>query len=194
MADRPLKKIEAKDAAEVCRRFELSEKAAGVPVEGVSPAAYVENLASAALWADAETFLAYALPKREAVWWACLCTREAVGPEPKPLVASALKAAEAWVVNPTDPNRRQAKAAADAVGLGHPSGAAGAAVFASGGSLAPADLPEVPPGEHHAALAVACAAKMAATIGEDGLTDQRQRRLIDLGLGVAEGRLTWPEK
>src|SRR4051812_45310941 len=120
MGERPLSKIEARDAAEVCRRFELSDEAAAVPVDGVSPRAFVDRLTSAGLFDDAETFLGYALPKREAVWWACLCTREAVGPDPKPPAAAALKAAEAWVADPSDANRRAAQAAADAVGLGHP--------------------------------------------------------------------------
>ena len=40
-------------------------------------------------YTDAVRFLAHALPKREAVWWACLCVRKAAGANPPPPAQAA---------------------------------------------------------------------------------------------------------
>src|SRR5262249_43825262 len=122
MAEDDLTKIEARTAAEVCHRFKLSDGAAAVPCDGKTPRACLDELASAGHLTDAEAFLAHALPKREAVWWACACAREAVGPSPPAPVAAALDAAEAWAADPVDDKRRRAMAAAEALGFGHPAG------------------------------------------------------------------------
>src|SRR5262245_44734732 len=81
--------------------------------------------------------LAEALPKREAVWWACQCVRHAGGPELATLAVAALRAAEQWAADPSEDNRRAAYTAAQPVGFGTPAGCAALAAFLSGGSLGP---------------------------------------------------------
>ncbi|MCA1685404.1 MAG: hypothetical protein LC745_05360, partial [Planctomycetia bacterium] len=54
-------------------------------------------------------------------------------------------------------------------------------------------LPDVPPGGHHTAHAVSCATQMAAALIKPGPADEAHRRLLDLGVGVAEGRLGWEQ-
>ena len=121
----------------------------------MTPRQYLDLLVERQLHADAVQFLAHALPKREAVWWACLCARPVLGPEPPPAAAAALEAARAWVIDPRDEKRRATFPAAEAAEIGTPAGCAAAAAYFSGGSLAPANLPAVAPAEHLTAHLVA---------------------------------------
>ncbi len=194
MAEGELTKIEAKTAAEVCERYKRSDEAAAVPCDGDAPRAFFDALVAGDLLTDAEAFLANALPKREAVWWACLCAREISGASPLPLVAAALDAAEAWVVDPSDANRRRAMTESEALGLSHPAGAAAFGAFVSGGSLAPPELPAVPPGDHHTAQAVAGSIKIAAVLEQPEKALEKHRHFLDLGIQVAQGRLGWDKK
>jgi uncharacterized protein DUF6931 len=84
---------------------ELS-KDIGTPPTDQFPIDYVKGLMSAAAFRDALIFCAYLLPRREAVWWACGCVRDALDDIPASRSAPLL-AAEAWVGQP-DNDRRQA--------------------------------------------------------------------------------------
>jgi hypothetical protein len=53
---------------------------------------------------EAIVFIAYLLPRREAVWWGCQCVRAIAGNN----ADGALLAAEAWVRDPDEPTRRAA--------------------------------------------------------------------------------------
>ena len=70
------------------------------------PLVFLRKLADAQKFADAVTFCAHLLPRREAVWWACGCVRTLLGDIAKSQ-AACLLAAEAWVHEPDD-ERRQA--------------------------------------------------------------------------------------
>src|SRR5436309_3482884 len=124
-------------AAEVCRRFALGEAGRAVLRPELAPRPFVERLAEAGLFDDAFRFLAHALPRREAVWWACQCFRHGVAglpaPPPAPQLA-AVQAAERWSAAPTEDHRRAAFAAAEAADFGNPAGCAALAAFLSGGS------------------------------------------------------------
>src|SRR5438477_10479612 len=106
-ADR-LKKIPAPTAAEVCKLFKLSAAGQRMLDPAATPGDFLDALAKAGHFTDAVRFLAHALPKREAVWWACLAARETMLEDAAPEVQDALKAAEAWVFKPVEENRRAA--------------------------------------------------------------------------------------
>ena len=97
MATGPLKKVSAKLAREVCSQFELSNEAKVLLDEQVSPDAFLDRLLERGHLADAVRLLAFALPKREAVWWSCQCVRECLGGDASPQALAAIKAAEEWV-------------------------------------------------------------------------------------------------
>jgi hypothetical protein len=185
--------IAASTAAEVCRRFALGEEARVLLSAGQPPGAFLDVLIRHGLHTDAARFLAHALPKREAVWWALRCAREVAGAEPPEAVAAALNAAETWVLDPSEPNRRAAMPAAEAAGFGTPAGCAALAVFWSGGSLAPPDLPAVPPADHLTAHGVSCGVMLAAVQNEPQKAPERYQRFFALGLAVAEGQDRWSE-
>ena len=87
-----LTKVQAKTAAEICGPIELSEAARKLLDENVPPADFLARLTETGMAEDAVRFLAHALPKREAVWWACQCIREA-GVDSGPAGKAALLAA-----------------------------------------------------------------------------------------------------
>lgn len=75
---------------------------------GMSPERFIGKLSSANQWADAISVLTSALPKREAIWWACRCAEEMELMATNKWEAMALKAAEKWAFKPTPENRQDA--------------------------------------------------------------------------------------
>src|SRR5437870_480991 len=123
------KALPAKTAADVARNFPLSEAAAKLLRVDMQPRPFLDLLIEEQHYADAVRFLAHTMAKREAVWWACLCSRPERGAIVPPPAMAAQQAAEAWVVNPSDEKRRAAYAAAQVAGMGTPAGATCVAAF-----------------------------------------------------------------
>ena len=149
--------------------------------------AVVGKLAAAGQGMEAARVLAHALPKREAVWWACLCARDRLPPEPSPVILAALKAAEDWVYKPTEENRRAAMAKAEAAQFDTPSSWAAVGAFWSGGSMSPEGNPVVPPGEHLTGLAVAGSIMLAAAQTEPQHATERYQQFLAYGANIARG-------
>jgi hypothetical protein len=186
-------KVSGKPAAEVSALARLGDEARGLLAEGMTSRQYLDRLIERQLHADALQFLAHALPKREAVWWAALCTGPALGPEPPAPAAAALEAAKAWVIDPKDEKRRAAFPAAEAADIGTPAGCTAIAAFFSGGSLAPANLAAVAPAEHLTGQMVGCALTLAAVIKEPEKAAEKHEEFLRTGLAVASGQHAWPE-
>ena len=66
----------------------------------------LEKLIAAKKIEDAIRLVSRALPKREAVWWCCMCARSVPLPNPDAADIEALNAAEAWVRRPSEEARR----------------------------------------------------------------------------------------
>ncbi len=158
------------------------------------PRDYVALLLERELYPDAVKFVAHALPKREAVWWAWITARRAAGEKPAPPIAAVLEATERWIAQPTDPNRRAAMAAAEKAGFDSAAGCAGLGAFFSGESLAPPELQAVPPGEHLTGKAVAGAVTLAAVSSEPEKAPEKFRNFVTQGLEVAERIQLWGPK
>lgn len=182
-----LSKVAAGTAAEICRQVQLGDEAQALLSDGMTPAEFLDLLTKQGHDADAARFLAHALPKREAVWWACLCARASLATDAKPALLDALKAAEAWVYKPVEENRRAAMARAEAVGFESPASWAAVAAFWSGGSMAPPDAPAVPPGEALTGVAVAGAVILAAVQTEPERAAERYRLFLAQGIDIANG-------
>jgi hypothetical protein len=193
MSQGELTKVSAKTASEIAERFALSDEAKALLLDAMVPRQFLDVLVEKKLHADAARFLANALPKREAVWWACLCAERILGPEPAPAEGAAVKAARSWVIDPSDENRRAAFTAAEAAKLGTPAGCAALAAFLSGGSLAPPTLTAVPPAEHLTAELVGSALAIAAVIKEPEKAAEKYAWFLKFGLEVAEGQHPWAE-
>lgn len=150
-------------AAALCTRFALEDDSRALLTPAHSPEEFLRVLRMRRQFRDAVRFYAHWLPRRESVWWGCRCFRTA-GSEP--LAAedeAALKAAETWVVEPTEDHRRAAESSAEALKFGTPASWLAAAAFWSGGSIAPPGMAEVPPADHLTATGVSAALLLLAS-------------------------------
>jgi uncharacterized protein DUF6931 len=187
----PLIRIAAKSAAEVCKLFPLGDEAKPLLKDGLSPQQFLDVLEGKALYVDAFRFLAYGLPKREGVFWAVTCAKQVAGPQPPANVAAALAAANKWVLDPSEDNRRATEVAYQAAELSTAAGCAAIAAFWSGGSLSPKDLPVVPPAETLTAHGVASAVLIASIAQDPAKTAELHKAFATHGRAIASGKLKW---
>jgi hypothetical protein len=183
---RPPLKLASAVLATVLERADLAPEAAAAAAAAPDAAAALTRIVEGGMMADAARFMAHALPKREAVWWACMCAR-ATEPEAPPPDAAALVAAEAWVRKPEEEFRRAAMAKAEAAGFRSPEAWAAVGAFWSGGSMAPPGQPIVPPADHLTGVAVAGAVSLAAVRRAPEKAEATLRRFIESGLDIAGG-------
>ena len=178
--------------AELSAVSDLGDEAKALLASDVpAPRAFVALLLGRELHADAIRFIAHALPRREAVWWAWVCARKVAGAEPKPAVKAALDATERWIVQPTEEHRRQALHFGEAADFGTPAGCAALAAFMSSGSLAPPSAPPVPPDEFMTAKAVAGSVTLSAVTVEPERAAEKFVEFANVGLEVADRTKLW---
>jgi hypothetical protein len=90
----PLAKVKV-TAVEAAKEAALSPEAKALLQPQASVSEFLSALMAAGQLRDAVAVMAQALPKREAVWWACLAARTLVDAETPPPVVAALETAEA---------------------------------------------------------------------------------------------------
>jgi len=188
---RGLSKVEAATAAEILERYEPSEEASSLLVEGMSPIDYFDALRAKQLAEDAIAFLAYALPRREGLLWGLRCVTSITPEEPAEAIAAALAAAQAWIDEPSEEKRYEAFAAAEAATYDTPAGCLALAVFFSEGSLAPADCPAVPVGEWFCARTLAIAVHVGCLTLPQDQAPKTAAEFLDLGFGIANEPAPW---
>jgi hypothetical protein len=169
---------------DLCERAKLGEAVKALLKDEHGPRQFLELLIGKELFLDAIRFLAYALPKREAVGWGCLCVRHSLGTEDAAKISEAHVAAERWVSNPEEGNRRAAKAAADKEGLESPSTFLALAAFFSGGSIAPANLEPVAPPDHATPQLVAGAVMLSAVKRQPEKAAEKYRVFLQKGMAL----------
>lgn len=173
--------------APLLRRLELDAEGTALLDGAADAASGVERLAAARRMPEAMRLVAHALPKREAVWWACMCARSVPDPALPPPDLAALEAAERWVRRPDEANRRAAEAAAQQTQFRSPEAWAAMGAFWSGGSMAPEGQPVVPPAEHLTGVAVAGAVVLAAVRCRPERQDARFDRFLGAARDIAAG-------
>lgn len=152
------------DAPALCAKLSLSPAAVALAQPGLSPASFAELLTQSRQFADALRVVAFTLPKPRAVQWGSQMVRSVTEATLSPADESALQAAEHWSKEPTEAHRRRAQAAADGTKMQTAAGWIAMAAFWSGGSLAPAELPPVPPGEALTCQAITGALLLIAAV------------------------------
>ena len=150
-------------------------------------AAGLESLVAADRLPDALRLIAHALPKREAVWWACMCARAVPALEPNPLDAEALTAAELWVRRSDEATRRATMEPAQKGGFRSAESWAAVGAFWSGGNISADGLPEVEPAPNLTGVAVVGAILLAAMRHAPERAPQRFRRFIASARDIAAG-------
>ncbi len=181
----PLVRIAARRPKEVCASLQIDETSRALLETDPAPSRFLAALIERTYTADAVAYLAHALPKADAVFWACQCVRIALGDQSPAAAAKALAAAETWAREPSAENSGAAGAAA--VESANDCGArlAALAAFWSGASLVPADLPPVPPPAGLTGAGVAGAVALAATSGDPASIPQRYREFLARGILIA---------
>jgi hypothetical protein len=176
------------DLARVLPHLQLDEQGRSVLAGAKDSIEALDRLEKAGLLVEATRLIAHALPAREAVWWACACSRHtaASGADPS-AEAKVREAAEEWVRKPTDEQRRSAMKQAEATGFGSAEAWAAVAAFWSGDSMAPPEAPKVPPQPHFTGLAVAGSIALAAARGPAVRRDDRLARFLTSAKDIATG-------
>ena len=185
-------RIRFSTARDVFEAFKDLRRIAPAPGDASAPLDYARRLLVSRRPIDAIMFMAYLLPRREAVWWARQCVGAILGPRAED---EALRAADAWVRAPEEERRR---AALDIGTAGDPERATtwlALAVGRSGGSVsAPDQKPIVLP---PAACAQAANAAIVLAIcgGEPRTIGAWTVACVEAGIRFAEGgdaRVTAP--
>ena len=191
MGKTPLIRVRAAAAAEVCEHVDLNGRARALLGDYMGPREFVDTLMVNKEFVAGIDFLAHALPPREAIWWGCLCLQYAYRDRLLPVEKDAARAAVQWVLQPTEEYRAAAKAPAAAAGVANPAGELARAVNMTGGSLAPPQLPCVPPDLFAPARSAAMAIKLSCAQAEPLRIVDTQRLYLLLGIGIAEGNYLW---
>lgn len=182
----PFRKISEGAAAEICKRVDLSAEAAAFLVPGLSPQGYLALLVDARQVGDAVRFLAFTLPIREGVWWACVVAHGNLA-EPTAIQSLSLDRTAAWVYEPNDINRRSCMEAAESSNFEGAAAYAALAAFWSGGSMAPENMPEALPDPKLGPIGVGASVLLAITAGDPAHLNTRFEKAIERGVDIANG-------
>jgi hypothetical protein len=185
-------RVVAATASEVCARLYLDKAVLALLQPAMSPREFVDALVDNKKYLPAIDFIAHALPAREAIWWGCLSLQRTSGDKLEPWERRGLRLTVQWVLQPSEFNRAATKQPADVLGPASAAGNLAAAASQTGGSVGPPQGPPIPPSPFAPARAVAIAVKVASTKCAPPEIQPTQRALIDLGMGIAEGRFTLP--
>ncbi len=173
----------SRTAADIARPLGLSSKARELLADGQTPTAYLRLLVEQGHYLDALHLLAHAMLPRQAVWWACLCVRHASGENMPPEERAALRAAVAWVCDPSAAKQQAARAAGREATFKTPAGCAAQAAYWVGAANTEA-----------AARMAAASVLLAAARCPAAERSWTYRQFIALAIDVDCGLNTWREQ
>ena len=168
----------------LCEQAKLGDAAKALLKDEHAPKQFLELLVGKQLFLDAIRFLAFSLPKREAVGWGCLCVRHSLGTEDPSKISPTQVAVEKWVANPEEGNRQAAKAAVKEDGPESPSDLLALAAFYSGGSVVAPDLEPIPPPDHVTSQLVVGAVTIAAVKTQPEKAAEKYRVFLQKGMAL----------
>jgi hypothetical protein len=187
-----LERVRADKAVEICQGLRLTEAATKLLQPEHTPAEFLTVLQTERQFTTAVEFLAFALPRRDAVWWACLCLGKVGGTALSEAEATALNAAVRWVLEPNETRRQAAQTPGLKAGMAQPGGAVAMAAFWSGGSMMPPDSPtKVAPPPNMLPQMVSSSILRAALLVEPSRRTHCYRDFLALGIGIANGEYLW---
>lgn len=183
---KPFRKVVDATAADICARVDLSPEARAFLLPTLSPQGYLSLLVDAEQIGDAIRFLAFALPMREGVWWACVTARNTLA-DPSVTEVRCLEEATAWVYEPDEKRRRSCMAVAESANFEGAAAYAALAVFWSGGSMAPEGMPEVLPDPKLGPIGVGASVLLSITSGDARRLKERFDAAMRRGVDIANG-------
>lgn len=184
----PLTCLTSQDVAVTCQGFDLQEESQKHLTDNPPPHSFMARLLHDECYLDATRFLAYALPERDAVWWACHCVRSMPTCYQGTAATQALEAAEQWVCDPGLQSSQNALTTAKQHSFEMPSApAAWAAMGAACAAYESTNTANPPEFEHTTAQAIAGAVALAAT-AEIDQARKRYIQFIEMGVVIAQGK------
>lgn len=176
-------------AIEFCEPLDLEEDSLRLLLPAMTTDEFISQLIENGQFADAIRVLSIYLPKRDSIFWGHQSVQLALGANLSKVEQDAMDSVLAFLKDPTEENRRQTHAAAEATQFHSGASWVALSAFWSEGSIAPAGLPEVPPDENLCGQAVSGALMMTATAGDPTRCQERFRKILDLGKEVMQGKL-----
>jgi len=183
----PLPKLVRADLAFVRAHMDPAAEALPILDASTDAADALNRLEAAGLLVQAARLAAHAMPRREGVWWACMCAAHTAPPGLSPADRAAQEAAEQWVRRPSEEHGRAAMAAAERSSYASPEAWAAVGAFWSGPSMAPAGQPAVPPAPHLAGIAIGGAVALAAVRTDPAQQEARLLRFLASAHDIAGG-------
>ncbi len=179
----------AATARQLCREghITLRPEAELLLEDELSPQAYFQLLLAADLLADARRVLAHAMPKRRALWWACLCTQDAYRGQLPEHVALAVETVVRFVGDPSEPNRREAERVGRSLAPSSLEACLTTAAFFSGGSISLPDLPAVPSPPFVTGRLAGVCVYLASVRRSAARYKDHLRQYLSIGVGIARG-------
>ena len=107
----PLTKISSPTAAGVCQEYQPHPEAKALLTPNQTPSEYLQTLQQHQMSEDSIKFLAHGMSERESTWWATQSAQKVANPA-NAADQAAIKAADAWVKNPSPATQQAAAAAA----------------------------------------------------------------------------------
>jgi hypothetical protein len=187
MSDQALPKLLATPWEDVLARAALTGESAAMIATDSEPATAIARLEEGGFVTEAAKLMAHALPRRESVWWACMCAHHTTPPDLPEADVAAVTGAEDWVRKQTDESRREAFEHAQRANFGTAEAWAAVAAFWSGDSMSPVGLPKTPPAPHLCGTATIGSVTLAAVRIYPERRDARLRRFLASGREIAAG-------
>jgi len=192
VTDRNFPRLSKQPPAELCAATQLNLRPESEALlrENLSPPGFLSRLIMNKNYSDAVGYLARALPKREAVWWGCVCVREAFEQELTDDELRAVMAAEAWVRESSEERARTAAACAQG-----PAGESAAGMLALAARFAAQvmssfDGRTTSPPSHVTGAMVGGAVVLSAVAGDPLFMEDRYRNFLAKGVHLARGQMT----
>ncbi len=167
------------EVLEIAVYIGLSEESLELARASTDPKRFGNVLVLNSKLQDALRWFAHTISKPQAVLWACVCVDDIMHSESDSVQLTAYRAAMRWGREPNDDNREDAKQLAEVAKHEGVGGILAASAGWSGGSLAPSNLPEVPPDDRLTARCVCIALAIASSRGAPAGTTDRLLAFID---------------
>lgn len=182
-----MEKIHTKLAKNVTQYFELNDVGTDLLKDDIETTEFLNLLISNESYTDAINLLSHSLPKREAVWWACICAKQHSEQLNNELYDETLKIAEKWVYDPSEKNRRTAEFYAEKGKYETAAAWVAAAAFWSGDSIVAENEPKIAPDEYLYAHAVSGSILTSVSMEADENMSEVFKKYIEHGINIAEG-------
>jgi hypothetical protein len=180
-------KLAAGDLASLIPHLGLTSEASAAADGSGGVEDALAKLEKAGFLLEATRLMAHALPKRETVWWSCMCASHTAPSDLADADQKCRRGAEEWVRQQNEQARYACWDLAQASGFRTPEAWTAVAAFWSSGSMSPQGQPAVPPQPHFTGKAVAGVIALSAVRGDVTRRDARLHRFLESGRSIATG-------